>query len=95
MFEWDAEKAAINFEKHGVGFEEASTAFEYAPITQRADDRRDYGEKRFISIGFSASRRFLTIVWTERGDNKRIISARPASREERETYAQDHNTDFS
>ncbi len=92
MFEWDDEKATANFEKHGVSFEEAATAFEYAPMSHRVDDRRNYGELRFVSIGFSAGRRFVTIVWTERGDAKRNISARPASKEEREIYAQDNNT---
>lgn len=92
MYQWDPDKAASNFAKHGVSFQEASTAFEYAPMTHRDDIRQDYGEPRSISIGFSSSQRFLTIVWTERGDATRIISARLSSKEEREAYAQDHNT---
>jgi uncharacterized DUF497 family protein len=91
LYEWDLEKAATNLEKHGVTFEEAASAFEYAPMTDRLDDRRDHGEMRIISIGFSAERRFLTIVWTDRDGVRRIISARPASTEERKVYAQDHD----
>lgn len=94
MYEWDDEKAAANFDKHGVSFEEAATAFSFRPMLNRDDDRRDYGERRIVGIAISRAMRFLTIVWTPRGENTRIISARRASREEQETYVRHFDIDL-
>ena len=82
-FEWDAEKAAANAAKHGVTFEEAVTIFldlDYLLV-------RDAHElDRFVAIGVSSQARVLFVVHCERGQNLRIISARRATRRERETY---------
>ena len=83
-FEWDSVKNQANIKKHGVSFEAAKRIFEDTVVT-RPDTRRDYRETRYISIGKVANA-FLVVVHTYRGGNIRLISARSASRKERETY---------
>jgi uncharacterized DUF497 family protein len=86
IFEWDFKKAKTNIEKHGVSFEEASTAFR-DPLSLTIDDplhSRD--EERLVLIGMSYNNHLLVIVHTERGDNIRIISARKATKKERKYY---------
>ncbi|MGH7814001.1 MAG: BrnT family toxin [Candidatus Binataceae bacterium] len=83
-FEWDTAKAAANFAKHGVSFIEAARIFE-GPILEQEDNRRDYGERRIIAYG-KCGRKILAVVYTMRSDNRRIITARRASRDEREDY---------
>ena len=84
-FEWDDHKALSNLEKHGVAFEEASEVF-FDPFYQTGDaSASDYEQRDFI-IGYSLSQRLLLVVYTERVERTRIISARPATRAERELY---------
>ena len=82
-FEWDADKASANVSKHGVTFEEAVTVFldlDYLLIPDsNADDR-------FVAIGLSRRARVLFVVHCERAEKVRVISARRATRRERETY---------
>jgi len=87
MFEWDEEKNRTNIEKHGVSFEQASRIFDGVTLTV-VDDRFDYGEIREISIGMIDEIAYLTIAHTDRDGRIRIISARPASRNERRRYEQ-------
>lgn len=85
-FEWDVNKAKSNLNKHGVSFEEAETVFDnYGSITFE-DLEHSFEELRYIEIGFSANGRLLLIVYTERGDRIRIISARPCTGNERKLY---------
>lgn len=86
LFEWDASKANSNIDKHGVSFEEASTAFQDPLSLTIEDPVHSSDEERMILIGFSLKNRLLVVVHTERGDNIRIISARTATKRERETY---------
>lgn len=86
-FSWDPRKAAVNWRKHGVSFSEACAAFN-DPVSITLDDP-DAGrrEERFILIGRSRKGRLLTVVHAELRDAEiRLISARPADREERECY---------
>jgi hypothetical protein len=87
-FEWDPDKAARNFVKHGVDFNEAVKIFA-GPVIERADDRREYGETRFISVGRFRDRWF-TVVSTWRGEIRRIISARQANGKEKRAHRQIH-----
>ena len=74
-FEWDPNKAKINLERHGVSFDEASTAFQ-DPLSLTIDDPlHTEDEKRFILMGLSHKNRMLVVVHTERGDNIRMINA--------------------
>jgi uncharacterized DUF497 family protein len=89
-FEWDADKAAANVAKHGVTFEEACSVFldiDYLLIRDGADP------DRFVALGFSSLARLLIVVHCERGERVRIITARRASRPERETYDRRRRTD--
>jgi len=85
MFEWDDDKAASNLLKHGVSFEQARRVFEDPFALAFEDDRSIYGESRFVQIG-AVQNRLLTVVYVERGDVIRIISARRAEPQERRWY---------
>ncbi len=86
IFQWDARKARSNLVKHGVGFEEAATAFGDERSITIPDPAHSLVEERFILLGSSEARRLLVIVHTVRGDSIRLISARVASRRERKSY---------
>ena len=86
IFEWDPKKAETNLKKHGVSFEEASTAFK-DPLSLTIDDPlHSSDEERLILIGMSYNNRMLVIAHTEIRDNIRIISARKATKKERNNY---------
>lgn len=86
IFEWDLKKAKTNLGKHGVSFEEASTAFKDTLSLSIDDPLHSSDEKRLVLIGMSYNNRILVVVHTERGDNIRIISARKATKKERKYY---------
>ena len=86
IFEWDPQKAKSNLEKHGVSFEEASTAFQDTLSLTIEDPLHSIEEERLILIGMSQENRILVVVHTERGDTIRIISARKATKKERDDY---------
>jgi uncharacterized DUF497 family protein len=86
-FEWDTSKAESNIRKHGVSFEEASTVFSDPFELTISDPDHSHGEYRFLSIGRSEHGRLVVVSYTERHANEiRIISARIASRPERQIY---------
>jgi hypothetical protein len=87
-FEWDQPKAASNLKKHGVSFEEAKTVFDNPLAVIFDDDAHSVDEQRETIIGHSRQNRLLLIAFTERSGNVRIISARLATRNEREDYEQ-------
>jgi uncharacterized DUF497 family protein len=85
-FEWDPRKAEINLTKHGISFAEAVTAFG-DPLGQIIDDPdHPVGERRSILLGQSTSGRLLVILFTERRDAVRLISARQATPRERRRH---------
>lgn len=85
-FEWNARKAADNTAKHKVSFEEAVTAFG-DPLGRITDDpRHSADEQRFVLLGQSDRRRLLVVMFTERSEAIRLISARKATRRERREY---------
>ena len=81
-FEWDNDKAKFNQQKHAVDFEEATAIFKQAVIA-RAETKE--GEDRWVAMG-QAHGREIVVVFTERGDACRIISARKPTRRERKEY---------
>ena len=83
-FEWDPDKNRENFRKHQVSFSRAAKIFQGDVLTWE-DIKADYGEHRMIAIG-RAERRLLRVVYTERGNRIRLISARRASRNDRQKY---------
>ena len=86
QFEWDNKKANINKQKHGVTFEEATTAFADEFSITIDDPLHSDDEDRMILIGLSKQFNILVVVHTERGDILRIISARKASKQEQKFY---------
>jgi uncharacterized protein len=85
--EWDAGKAAANFKKHRVRFEEAATSL-LDPLALVQEDDTSEGEARWVLVGMSANARLLIVVYTLRDENRiRLISARKATRKEATYYA--------
>jgi uncharacterized protein len=92
VFSWDARKALSNLKKHGVSFEEAATVFSDPEALDWDDAVHSLAEYRSRRLGASIIGRILMIAYTPRRlkDGKeivRIISARQASRKERQAYA--------
>jgi uncharacterized DUF497 family protein len=90
-FEWDSVKAQSNLEKHGVAFEDVEH-FEFESSETVEDNRQDYGEDRYVSLGL-IGRRLHALVFTMRNlDLKtatlRVISLRKANNEEIDQYEQ-------
>ena len=85
QFEWDEVKNQSNIHKHGVSFETAKRIFEGLVVTW-IDRRKDYGEVRYISIGQVEPAALIVVAHTNRNGRIRLISARPASRKERQAY---------
>ena len=85
-YEWDSRKAKENLRKHRVSFEEAATLF-LDPLTLTFPDP-DHSEEedREITIGVTARHRVVFVSHSQRGDRIRIISARKATRKERNEY---------
>ena len=87
-FEWDPAKAEKNSRDHGVTFEEAATAFS-DPLARIFDDpEHSSDEPREIIVGYSERQRLLLVSFTEQSPKIRIISARPATRGERQRHEQ-------
>ena len=84
-FEWDTDKAAENLRKHGGSFEFAAKAFRDPFAVEWIDDREDYGEERTILLGM-ADGSILVVVYTERENRIRLISARRATKNEQDIY---------
>jgi uncharacterized DUF497 family protein len=85
-FAWDSAKAKANFRRHGVSFKLAKTVFKDPFAVERLDDREDHGEDRFVILGMAEGRILLFVAFTERYDHIRIISARRATRHEKDDY---------
>jgi uncharacterized DUF497 family protein len=87
-FEWDDAKAASNLRKHGIAFEEAARVFLDPDRVDWVDDCEEYGEERWLSIGW-VDPVLLVVVHAMRGIHGeviRIISARKANARERAIY---------
>lgn len=83
-FEWDDDKNKINIQKHGFDFSDAKHIFE-DPYLVLEDKRKDYGEKRFIAVGWINSR-LVILIYTKRKQNYRIISLRKANEREKKKF---------
>jgi hypothetical protein len=80
--EWDLKKAEANKQKHGVSFETASLIFSGSCLFL-LDTASSASEERWVAIGLLGETAIM-VVYTERGERLRLISARRATREERE-----------
>ena len=87
--EWDPKKARFNLEKHGVSFEEAATALSDPMAATGADPDHSITEERYVTFGVSEKGRLVVVSHTEKDETIRIISARKASKGERELYEEE------
>jgi uncharacterized DUF497 family protein len=85
IFEWDDDKATLNWRKHGVAFPQAVSAFRDPFALEWIDDREDYDEERLNLLG-RCEDVLLHLTYTERGERIRLISARRAERHEQDYY---------
>jgi uncharacterized DUF497 family protein len=92
QFEWDPKKAKSNLAKHGVSFTEAVTVFVDRLARVFDDEVHSVEERREIIIGRSAEHDLILVSFTTRGDRVRILSARQATRKEREDYEENIHT---
>lgn len=84
VFEFDPSKRESNYKKHGVDFLKAALIFRNSTV-EKIDDRKNYGEDRYISIG-KVDDQILVVVHTKRNNNIRIISAWKGGSKEHEKY---------
>lgn len=83
-FEWDSEKAEKNLKKHGISFQEAIGVFYDDARIEMFDSQHSIEEDRYIAVG--RVRNVLFVVFVERTNSIRLISARIATRKEEEMY---------
>lgn len=86
-FEWDSRKEQTNLRKHHFDFTTATLIWG-APVVEKIDDRRDYGEIRIIATG-EAGGCVIVVVYTWRGGVRRIISARKAKSREKSLFEEE------
>jgi uncharacterized DUF497 family protein len=84
--EWDPEKAQSNLKRHGISFEEAATALSDPMAATGADPDHSITEERYVTFGVSEKGRLVVVSHTEKDETIRIISARKASKGEKELY---------
>jgi uncharacterized DUF497 family protein len=82
---YDAAKATANLRKHGVSFGDAQAVLQ-DPLALTIEDPDAQAEQRYVAIGLGSSGEFLVVVYAERGEEYRLISARRATRKERKAY---------
>lgn len=83
-FEWDARKRRANLRKHGIDFVGSEAIFDGVTKTM-VDDRRHYGEERFVTFGLLEGR-VVAVVHTETADTIRVISIRKATKHEQALF---------
>jgi uncharacterized protein len=88
-FEWDRQKAEANTRKHGVGFDEAASAFADPLSVTVPDLRHSQAEQRYVLFGRSERGRLLAVMHAERATAIRIISARQVTPRERREYEEE------
>ena len=84
LVEWDNKKAALNLQRHGVSFEDAALVFADDNLIVFRDEKHSQDEERWKAIGMVED--ILLVVYTERGEAVRLISARAATPNERSEY---------
>ena len=92
LFEWDDEKAALNFKKNGVTFDTATKVFGDENRIEEYDEENSLDEDRWKVIGMVGN--VLVVIYTEREESTRLISARKAEPKERRQY-NEHRILFS
>lgn len=93
QFEWDENKRLANWIRHHVDFTEAA-GFNWDTAVETLDDRQQYGEERWVALGFIGVILYI-LVYTLRGTNIRVISLRKANKQERIFYEKQTGNDFT
>jgi uncharacterized protein len=83
--EFDPKKDTANLAKHGVSLAEGDGVLN-DPLAITIEDSSALDEQRWVSIGANSLGALMVVVWTERGEEIRLISVRPASAKERKSY---------
>ena len=87
VFEWDDEKELINIQKHGIDFTTAARVFKDENRLELYDEAHSETEDRYITIGIIDDVAYVVmVVYTERNEAIRLISARKATKQERKMY---------
>jgi uncharacterized DUF497 family protein len=87
QFEWDEEKNRINIRKHGIDFIDAIEVFNH-PVLVAFDGRKNYGEERWIALGWLKATLGVVVYAERQGSVVRIVSARKAMKFEAKRYEQ-------
>jgi uncharacterized DUF497 family protein len=91
VFDWNNEKAARNWTRHGVTFFQGAVAFRDPFNVEWIDERENYGEERVNLLGICGGT-LLHVTYTERGDKIWLISARRAEKHEQDHYYRENST---
>jgi uncharacterized DUF497 family protein len=83
-YAWHPAKRATNLARHGIDFADVPPVFD-GPLLELRDDRADYGEERWLAVGLLGDVE-VAVVYVDDGDVRRLISARRATRHEREAF---------
>lgn len=86
-FEWDPKKALLNIRRHRVTFEEAESVWQDPSRIEARDEKHSEMEDRWFTIGLSQRLRLVMVIYVERDEAIRIISARRANKTEARSYA--------
>ena len=84
MFTWDEAKRKVNLAKHGIDFRDAERIFD-GPLVTAEDARENYGERRYVALGLLEGV-VVSVAYTERHDEVRVISIRKALKHEARFY---------
>ena len=93
-FEWNPDKARRNLSKHHVTFEEAMSAFRDPFSLTASDPDHSEAEDRLVLMGLSDRQRLLVVIYAERDESLRLISAREADADERKEYEEEPGYGF-
>jgi hypothetical protein len=88
-YQWDRDKADCNFKKHGIYFSDAASVLSDDLALTIEDDSSE--ERRWVTLGRDLFGRILVVIYSWRGDEIRIISARKAGAKERRQYGEKHD----
>ena len=86
FYDWDSKKEGINVRKRGITFDEAESVVDNPSSRTRYDVLHSKDEHRFITVGWSFMGRLLVVVTSDGGPGPRILSARRATKRERDAY---------
>ena len=81
---YDPQKRARTLAERGLDFEDAARVFA-GPVIDLLDDRKDYGEHRWLTYGLLDGR-MVAVAWTSRGNGRHVISMRKANDREKGAY---------